>query len=98
MNVTRFGAATCGCSEELGVEEPKEFRVEEDLAVGIVPLVPLLPLEPFESLDLLESLDDSAGEWSGLKVFERRLRLLKKGILPGRSIETSGHSLVRKMI
>lgn len=63
--------------------------MEEDLAVGMIPLVPLLPLEPSGSLDLLEVLDDSAGEWSGLKVFERRLRLLKKGILPGRSIVTN---------
>lgn len=59
--------------------------MDEDLAVGTtVPLLPLLPLEPFESLDLLELLDDSAGDWSGLKDFELRLRLLKKGILPGK--------------
>ena len=81
LAVTRFGADTCGCMEELGVDEPYEFRVEEDWAVGMVLLVALLPLEPFESLELL---DDSADDWSGLKIFERRLRWLKKGILPGK--------------
>lgn len=57
--------------------------MEEDWAVGMVLLVRSLPLEPFESFDLLEFLDDSVEDWSASEVFERRLRLLKKGILPG---------------
>lgn len=63
--------------------------MEEDLAVGIVLLVRLLPSEPFESLDLFESLEDSAGDWLGMELFERRLKVLKKGILPGKSSRPS---------
>ena len=51
--------------------------------MGMVLLVRLLPFEPFESFDLLELLDESVDDWSGLEVFERRLKLLKKGILAG---------------
>lgn len=67
--------------------------MEEDWAVGTVLLVPLLPLERFESFDLLEFLDESVDDWSGLEVFERRLKLLKKGILAGNTNCPNGSPL-----
>ena len=65
----RFGFDVCGWMEEGGVDEPfKEFNVEDDFAVGTVPLEMPERLEPL-------------GDFSVLTLVFFRIRSLKNGIL-----------------
>ena len=65
-----FDEDNSGCIEDAGVDAPyTELSVEEDLVVGALPLEPLGESEPLDDLSVLKL------------AFERRLKLLKKGII-----------------
>lgn len=75
LAVEMFDSDNSGWIEDAGVEAPyAELSVEEDVVVAAVPLEPLGESEPLDDLSVLKL------------ALERRLKLLKKGIILPRPV------------
>lgn len=82
--VEMFDEDSSGCIEDAGVDAPyTELRVEEDLVVGTVPLEPLGESEPVDDLSVLKL------------ALERRLKLLKKGMVLPESVYSTPAATAR---
>lgn len=84
LAVEMSGEDNSGCIEDAGVEAPyTELSVEEEFVVGTVPLEPLGESEPLDDLSVLEL------------ALERRLKLLKKGIISSGSVYLTPRTTAR---